>query len=227
MKKFIAAVSAAVMAFGFGIIFLSGCLSSVGLKPFYSKKEKDKAKNAMEKMGITALSKRCYRELSGAQQQRVLLARALCATKRLLLLDEPAAGLTGDYSSADSVYGDLAVPFYYYAKSRCYGVSMITVIAVFVVLLNIAMEIIIMTTRAYDLTYVAVFLGFVSAALMLAAFIIALDMKNGKILSVYCGGNPSCSIQSFAILPFLTMLAYTVFDGGIGVRLILARRVLK
>ena len=74
-------------------IVISGFQGKCGLRPFYTKQEKQQAMNNIEKMGISSLSNRCYRELSGGQQQRVLLARALCATEKMLLLDEPVAGL--------------------------------------------------------------------------------------------------------------------------------------
>jgi len=84
----------------------SGCLNRRGMRPFYNKAEKKMAEENMERFGISALAKHCYRELSGGQQQRALLARALCAARKMLMLDEPAAGL--DPRATADMYGLIA-----------------------------------------------------------------------------------------------------------------------
>jgi zinc transport system ATP-binding protein len=74
-------------------IVLSGAAGGMGLRPFYSAKEKRRSREIMDRLGIGDLKERCFRELSGGQQRRVLIGRALCASRGALMLDEPAAGL--------------------------------------------------------------------------------------------------------------------------------------
>lgn len=79
----------------------SGRLNSRGFHPFYTAADRKAAVEKMDLLGIRVLARQCFRDLSGGQKQRVLLARALCATKSLLLLDEPVTGLdpivTGEF----------------------------------------------------------------------------------------------------------------------------------
>ena len=74
-------------------IVLSGNLGKKGFWPFYSHAEKQRAEENMKLLDITNLKNHCFRELSGGQQRRVLLARSLCAAESLIVLDEPFAGL--------------------------------------------------------------------------------------------------------------------------------------
>jgi zinc transport system ATP-binding protein len=72
-------------------VVLMGRLGArVSLGPF-KKKDKEKAREALENVGLADLAGRSFSDISGGQRQRVLIARALVAEPELLLLDEPTS----------------------------------------------------------------------------------------------------------------------------------------
>lgn len=86
-------------------IVLSGTLNKSGWRPFYNDEQRQKADEALKTLRISNLRNRHFSDLSGGQRQRVLLARALAATSKLLVLDEPSNNL--DSTSRRDLYGNL------------------------------------------------------------------------------------------------------------------------
>lgn len=74
-------------------VVMSGFCAKRGFLPFYTKAQKQLAHDNLKKLDMDAYARYPISELSGGQTRRVLLARALCATKKLILCDEPASGL--------------------------------------------------------------------------------------------------------------------------------------
>ncbi|UOQ83554.1 metal ABC transporter ATP-binding protein [Gracilibacillus salinarum] len=70
-----------------------GLYGKIGWLKRPSRKDKAKAFESLEKMGMEGYADRQISELSGGQQQRVFLARALVQDAALYFMDEPLAGV--------------------------------------------------------------------------------------------------------------------------------------
>ena len=137
------------------------------------------------------------------------------------------AAITGQYASENTLFGDMWLPFNYYAESYAHTLGAFTLIAVILTIANLAVQIVTVATKKSAINVAAFALGIVQFGVLIACFIVALSMKDAKILSDYCSGNPKCSIRSYAIIPALTALIGAVVSGIATVKYFIARKILK
>jgi zinc transport system ATP-binding protein len=83
-------------------VVLMGRYGRVGLLRRPGPQDQEIARRNLERVGIPHLAERPIGEISGGEQQRVFIARALCVEPRLLVLDEPTVSL--DACAQDDVY---------------------------------------------------------------------------------------------------------------------------
>ncbi|MDI6852040.1 MAG: metal ABC transporter ATP-binding protein [Deltaproteobacteria bacterium] len=83
-------------------VVLMGRYGRIGLCRRPSRRDVEIARENLARLGILPLAERPIGELSGGEQQRVFIARALCLEPRLLVLDEPTISL--DACAQDDLY---------------------------------------------------------------------------------------------------------------------------
>ncbi len=76
-----------------GDVVMMGRLRHLGLMRFPGRKDWQRVDDSLSLVGMLDRRDRAVGRLSGGEQRRVMLAQALCASTRLLVLDEPTVGL--------------------------------------------------------------------------------------------------------------------------------------
>ncbi len=109
--------------FGYSVIdvVLMGRIAQQGLLGRSSSQDLEMAHSALAKLDITHLSHRPYTALSGGERQMVLIARALAQGAKVVIMDEPVAGL--DYGNQLRLLeriGQLAQEGYTFLQSTHY-----------------------------------------------------------------------------------------------------------
>ena len=117
------------------------------------------------------------------------------------------ATVSGSFSSPAAVFGDIAVPFYYYAETGTVLTGILSLVLVIAALALAVLSAVVFLRRKYDLLPLLLFAAGVTVLLLVGSLIPSLALNSSQILPVYCSGNPACSIRSDAYFPLIAALA--------------------
>ena len=117
------------------------------------------------------------------------------------------ATVSGSFSSPAAVFGDIAVPFYYYAETGTVLTGILSLVLVIAALALAVLSAVVFLRRKYDLLPLLLFAAGVTVLLLVGSLISSLALNGSQILPVYCSGNPACSIRSDAYFPLIAALA--------------------
>lgn len=116
------------------------------------------------------------------------------------------AALTRTYSSGDAVYGDLAIPFFYYAKNWCEKLGVLTLISLCVAVCTAVAELLVVFKKKYKLTFVSCALQVAQVVLLFICNKIAIDMNDSDIIPIFCSGVAECSVKSAIYVSIIVAL---------------------
>lgn len=74
-------------------VVLTGCAGRLGVFDSPSRRDRERADEVLDELGISYLRNRSYTEISGGEQQMTLIARSLMQNSSILMMDEPTAAL--------------------------------------------------------------------------------------------------------------------------------------
>ena len=117
------------------------------------------------------------------------------------------ATISGSFSSPQEVFGDIAVPFYYYAETGTILTGILALLTILSGLALTALAAVLLLKKKYDFLPLLLFAAAVTAVMLLGGIVAALTLNGSQILPIYCSGNPACSIRTDGWLPFLAALA--------------------
>ena len=126
------------------------------------------------------------------------------------------AFMSSNYKGVGGGVGSISLPFYYYAKSITVALSVLAFVSfIFVLIITGLIIANLCLKNKRIISKIIHILFYVLGAIFIASIVVALCMKHGRILRVYCSGNPACSMQTLiffqAILSIGLGIVYSVF----------------